>query len=78
VLQLESYQSKNGIVFSLKEGYFNKVGSFSPVFCKRMFKGEEKTAPLAVKIGDQAKVIEVALMLLKEITGKDYSPTNSF
>jgi hypothetical protein len=73
-LELENYKG----VYSLKEGR-EKDGVFYPSFCLRKFGKDtpEKNAPVTVRIGDKAKVIEVALFLLKEMTGKDYAPVET-
>lgn len=62
--------------WKLIEGWEGREGDFRPNFCKREFKkgNGEKTAPVAVKLGDKAKVIEVALWMLKEATGREYIP----
>jgi hypothetical protein len=60
----------------LIEGWEGREGDFRPNFCKREFKkgSGEKTAPVSVKLGDKAKAIEVALWMLKELTGREYMP----
>lgn len=65
--------------FSLMEGWIGREGTFKPSFCKREVGKEkvEKTLPVNVKLGDKAKAIEVALWLLKELTGADYQPKAS-
>lgn len=62
----------------LMEGWVGKDGDFKLNFCKRSFKkgGEEKTAPVCVKLGDKAKAIEALCWALKELTGNDYAPVD--
>lgn len=62
--------------WKLIEGWEGREGDFKPNFCQREFKkgSGAKTAPVAVKLGDKAKVIEVALWMLKEVTGREYIP----
>jgi len=71
-------EDKGQYGFNLTEGWINREGDFKPSFCKREFGkvGEktEKTITVNVKLGDKAKAIELCLEILKELTGKDYSP----
>lgn len=59
----------------LVEGWENRDGEFKPNFCKRAFKkgSEEKTVPVSVKLGDKATAIATLVMLLKEISGMEYT-----
>lgn len=52
----------------LIEGWVGREGDFKPNFCKRAFGKDkpEKTAPVSVKLGDRAKAIEVARLILSE------------
>ena len=61
--------------FKLVEGWESRDGSFKPNFCKRSFKkgGEEKNVPVSVKLGPKETAIATLLMLLKEISGMDYT-----
>lgn len=73
-LNMEDYND----VISLVEGWVGREQDFRPNWSTREFgkagaKVEKKT-PVRVKLGSPAKVIEVALYLLKEMTGKDYAP----
>ena len=60
--------------WKLMEGWENQAGEFKPNFCKRSFKkgGEEQTVPVTVKLGDAKTAEGVLLMILKQVTGKDY------
>ena len=62
--------------FKLMEGWENQAGEYKPNFCRRSFKkgGDEKTAPVSVKIGpDKSTAVSVLLLILKELTGDEYS-----
>ncbi|MDD5062070.1 MAG: hypothetical protein PHN44_07315 [Candidatus Marinimicrobia bacterium] len=73
-LQLDEY---NGIL-KIVEGWENRDGEFKPSFCKREFGGKdnrtEKTAPVAVKLGDKATAIEALVYMLYQLTGDQYRP----
>jgi hypothetical protein len=71
-VQLENY---NG-TYSVKEGWINSEGKWSPNFCKRRFKkdGEEKTAPISVRLGDKETALAVLRELAGEIGGEDAPP----
>lgn len=61
--------------WKLMEGWENREGEFKPNFCKRSFKkgSEEKTVPVSIKLGPKETAIATLLMLLKEVSGMDYS-----
>lgn len=61
---------------SIIEGWIKDDGEFKARTCLREFKKGtgEKQAPVSVKLGDRAKAIEVALAILRSLTGRDYSP----
>ena len=63
-LEVENY---NG-VYSIKQGWVGSDGEFKATLIKRRFKkdGEEKTAPLSIRLGDK----EVALAILREIAAE--------
>lgn len=55
--------------YKLIEGYVDKAGEFRPSFCKRKFgkDGEEKTAPVCVKLGDATKAAAVLETMLRQL-----------
>jgi hypothetical protein len=71
VLKVEEY---NGTYY-LVLGYKNKEGTFSPKFCKRKFKEEEKTTPISIPIGTIAdeQYKRVLQSIIME-TGDDGAP----
>jgi len=75
VLQVQD-RGKYG--YSLVEGWMNQNGEFKPNFCKREFKkgSGEKATPVAVKLGDKAKVLEIAEWLRREIIGEKIESTH--
>lgn len=76
-IEIEEYKG----TYQLKEGWINQHDEFKPNFCKREIgrkdDRQEKLMPVTVRIGDKAKIIEVALWILKEATGKDYAPVEA-
>ncbi len=77
-LDLQEGTGKYEGTFSLFEGWVGRDGDFKKNWCKREFgkvnEKTEKDVPVSVKLGNRAKVIEVALWLLREMTGKEYGP----
>ena len=57
--------------YKLIEGWIDKEGSFKPQFCKRRFKkdGEEKNAPVSVKLGNKETAINTLTQMLNAIGG---------
>ena len=55
--------------YKLIEGYVNLAGEFAPSFCKRKFgkDGEEKVAPVCVKLGDATKAAAVLETILRQL-----------
>ena len=54
--------------FSLVEGYVNNGGCFTSSSCKRRFgRGEEKAAPVCVKLGPRDMAIATLKLLLCQI-----------
>jgi hypothetical protein len=67
-LSVEEY---NG-TYSVKEGWINKDGEFKPNFAKRRFKkdGEEKNAPVSIRLGTKDVAIDNLRALYEEISGE--------
>lgn len=57
--------------YSLTQGYIGKDGTFKPKFVKEEFgKGNEKTIPKRIPLGDRDKAIEALTHLLGEFIGE--------
>lgn len=69
-LKVEEY---NG-TFYIVLGYKNKEGAFSPQFCKRKFKDEEKTAPISIPIGTRDTYKGIVQSIVMEIDGDEGAP----
>jgi hypothetical protein len=65
-IEMEEY---NG-TYSLTQGYVGKDGAFKPKFVKEEFgKGNEKTIPKRIPLGDKDTTIAALEHLLKELQG---------
>ena len=71
-VEVENY---NGI-YSIKQGWVGQDGVFKATIVKRRFKkdGEEKNAPLSVRLGDRDTALAVLREIASEIVGGDEVP----
>jgi hypothetical protein len=73
-VELSNYNGKYSIVL----GYLSKDGKFNPKWCEQEFgKGNKKSVPVKVLIGEKDKAVEVLLSFINEITGMDYEPAET-
>lgn len=66
-VELENY---NGM-FSIKEGWINREGKFSPNYCEKQFGKDapKKKVPVSIRIGDAGTAPAVLKELYRDLTG---------
>lgn len=60
--------------YSIVAGYVDNEGNERAQLCKRSFKGEEKKAPIAVRIGTRDTARETLIAIYREIYGDNDVP----